>query len=62
MTKAELIKALEGLPDDTRIYVPSVEVAGDIMLASYVQVDYVGDGSIVKVLIIGDREALKRQI
>ena len=62
MTKEELIKALEGLPDDTRIYVPSVEVAGDIMLASYVQVDYVGDGSIVKVLIIGAREALKRQI
>ena len=56
MTKAELIKALEGLPDDTRIYVPSVEVAGDIMLASYAQVDYVGDGSIVKVLIIGARE------
>lgn len=56
MTKAELIKAFEGLPDDTRIYIPSIEVAGDIMPASYVQVDYVGDGSIVKVLIIGVRE------
>lgn len=56
MTKAELIKALEGLPDDTRIYVPSIEVAGDIRHASYVQVDYVGDGGIVKVLIIGARE------
>ena len=56
MTKAELIKALEGLPDDTRIYVPSIEVAGDIMPASYVRVDYVGDGGIVKVLIIGAKE------
>lgn len=27
MTKAELIKALEGLPDDTEIYVPSTEVS-----------------------------------
>ena len=56
MTKAELIKALDGLPDDTRIYVPSIEVAGDVMPALYVQVDYVGDGGIVKVLIIGARE------
>ena len=56
MNKAELIKELEGLPDDTRIYVPSIEVAGDIMPASYVQVDYVGDGGIVKVLIIGGRD------
>lgn len=56
MTKAELIKALDGLPDDTRIYVPSIEVAGDITPALYVQVDYVGDGGIVKVLIIGARE------
>lgn len=56
MTKEELIKALEGLPDDTRIYVPSIEVAGDIIPVSYVQVDYVGDGGIVKVLIIGARE------
>ena len=29
MTKSELIKALDGLPDDTVIYVPSIEVAGD---------------------------------
>ena len=56
MTKAKLIKALEGLPDDTRIYVPSIEVAGYIRPALYVQVDYVGDGSIVKVLITGARE------
>lgn len=56
MNKAKLIKELEGLPDDTKIYVPSIEVAGDIMPASYVQVDYVGDGGIVKVLIIGARE------
>ena len=56
MIKAELIKALEGLPDDTRIYVPSIEVAGDIRPASYVQVDYVGDGGIVEILITGARE------
>ena len=56
MTKAELIKALEGLPDDTRIYVPSIEVARDIIPALYVQVDYVGDGGIVEVLITGARE------
>ena len=56
MTKAELIKALDGLPDDTRIYVPSIEVAGDIRPALYVKVDYVGDGGIVKVLIMGARE------
>ena len=29
---------------------------GDIMPASYVRVDYVGDGGIVKVLIIGAKE------
>ena len=56
MTKAELIRSLDGLPDDTRIYVPSIEVAGDIRPASYVQVDYLGDGGIVEVLIIGARE------
>lgn len=56
MTKEKLIKALDGLPDDTRIYVPSIEVAGDIMPASYVQVDYVGDGGMVEVLIIGGRD------
>ena len=56
MNKAELIKELEGLQDDTRIYVPSIEVAGDIMPASYVQVDYVGDGGIVEVLILGDEK------
>ena len=56
MTKAELIKALEGLPDDTRIYVPSIEVARDIRPALYVQVYYVGDGGIVEVLITGARE------
>lgn len=38
MTKSELIKALDGLPDDTVIYVPSIEVAGDELLALYVQV------------------------
>ena len=56
MNKAELIKALDGLPDDTMIYVPSIEVAGNIMPTSYVQVDYVGDGGIVEVLILGDEK------
>ena len=56
MTKEELIKALDGLPDDTRIYVPSIEVAGYVRPALYVQVDYVGDGGIVKALIIGAKE------
>ena len=56
MTKSELIKALDGLPDDTVIYVPSIEVARDIRHASYVQVDYVGDGCIVEVLILGDEK------
>ena len=56
MTKEELIKALDGLPDDAKIYIPSIEVAGDIMPASYVQVDYVGDGGMVEVLIIGGRD------
>ena len=56
MNKAELIKELEGLSDDTRLYLPSIEVAGDIMPASYVQVDYVGDGGMVAVLIIGGRD------
>ena len=57
MTKAELIKALEGLPDDTRIYVPSIEVAGDIMPALYVQVyDNGSNGSVAEVTILGDEE------
>lgn len=38
MTKAELIKALEDLPNDTAIYVPSLEVAGDEVPAIHVEV------------------------
>ena len=57
MTKEELIKALEGLPDDTRIYIPSIEVAGDIMPALYVQVyDNGSNGSVAEVTILGDEE------
>lgn len=57
MTKKELIKLLEELPDDTEIYVPSMEVAGDIMPALYVDVcDDGSDGGIAEVNIVGDGE------
>lgn len=57
MTKKELIKLLEELPDDTEIYVPSMEVAGDIMPALYVDVcDDGSDGGIAEVNIAGDGE------
>ena len=36
MTKAELIKALEGLPDDTDTHVPSTEVIDTWVYAWYV--------------------------
>lgn len=57
MTKKELIKLLEELPNDTEIYVPSMEVAGDIMPALYVDVcDDGSDGGIAEVNIAGDGE------
>lgn len=57
MTKAELIKALEGLPDDTRIYVPSIDVAGDELPALYVQVyDNGSDCGQAEATILGDEE------
>ena len=57
MTKAELIKALDGLPDDTRIYVPSIECEGNTIPALYVDIDDDGsDGGIAEVTIIGDGE------
>ena len=57
MTKSELIKALDGLPDDTVIYVPSIEVAGDELPALYVQVyDNGNNGSVAEVTILGDEE------
>lgn len=54
MTKAELIKALEGLPDDTELYVPSIEFPGDLVLLWYVQVDCDGsDDCQAEVTIVG---------
>ena len=57
MTKAELIKLLKDLPNDTEIYVPSRELAGDLMPALYVDIDDDGsDGGIAEVTITGDGE------
>lgn len=54
MTKAELIKALEGLPDDTELYVPSIEFPGDLVPVWYVQVDCDGsNGCQAEVNIVG---------
>ena len=54
MTKAELIRALEGLPDDVDIYVPSTKVSNAWVHASYVMVDYGGiDGCRADVLVVG---------
>ena len=53
MTKAELIKALEGLPDDTELYVPSIEFPGDLVLLWYVQVDCDGSNGDPEVELIG---------
>lgn len=57
MTKAELIKLLKDLPNNTRIYVPSIEVAGDFLPAKYMDVYKDGsDGGIAEVGIVGDGE------
>lgn len=54
MTKAELIKALEGLPDDTDIYVPSMEGGNELIDSEYVQVDCDGsNGCRPQVTILG---------
>ena len=54
MTKAELIRALEGLPDDVNIYVPSTKVSNAWVPASYAMADYCGiDGRRVDVLVVG---------
>lgn len=54
MTKAELINALEGLPDDTEIHVPSRECSDVWVHAWYVQVDCDGsDGCQPEVTIVG---------
>lgn len=57
MTKAALIKLLKDLPSNTRIYVPSIEVAGDLLPAEYVDVfDDGNDGGKAEVGIFGDGE------
>ena len=54
MTKAELIKALENLPDDVNIFVPSTKVSNAWVHAWYVQVDCDGsDDCQAEVSIIG---------
>ncbi len=53
MTKAELIKALEGLPDDTVLYVPSIEFLGDLVPVWDVQVDCDGSNGDPEVTIVG---------
>ena len=54
MTKAELIKALERLPDDTIIKVPSIDYEGDVVPAESVEIDNDGIyGGIAEVTILG---------
>lgn len=54
MTKAELIEVLKDLPDDTDLYVPSIEFPGDLVPVWYVQVDCDGsDGCQPEVTIVG---------
>ena len=55
MTKAELVKELEGLPDDTEIYVPSREGGNELIDACYIQVEYHGiNGFRPEVTILGN--------
>lgn len=54
MTKARLIKALEGLPDDTRILISGVRITDEVLSAEYVQIDDDGsDGGVAEVTILG---------
>lgn len=54
MTKSELIEALKDLPNDTAIYVPSLECAGDEIPAIHVEVWSDGTNSDPEVSIYGD--------
>ena len=55
MTKKELIKLLKGLPNNTRIYVPSLEFVGCSTPAVYVDICNDGsDGSVAEVEIVGE--------
>ena len=54
MTKTGLIKAFDGLPDDTRIYVSGVRFTDEVLSVAYVQIDDDGsDGGIAEVTILG---------
>ena len=54
MTKARLIKALDGLPDDTRILISGVRFTDEVLSAEYVQIDNDGsDGGIAEVTLLG---------
>lgn len=54
-TKKELIKLLKDLPNNTKIYVPSLLYEGDILPAEYVDIRNDGsDGSVAKVEILGE--------
>ena len=54
MTKARLIKALDGLPDDTRILISGVRFTDEVLSAEYVQIDNDGsDGGITEVTLLG---------
>ena len=54
MTKAELIKALERLPNNTIIKVPSIDYEGDVVPAEIVEVDNDGIyGGVAEATILG---------
>ena len=57
MTKTELIKLLKDLPNNTRIYVPSLEFEGNLTPAVYVDIRNDGsDGGVAKVEIVGEEK------
>ena len=54
MTKARLIKALDGLPDDTRILISGIRFTDEVLSAEYVQIEDDGsDGGVAEVIILG---------
>lgn len=57
MTKTELIKLLKDLPNNTMIYVPSLEFEGNLTPAVYVDIRNDGsDGGVAKVEIVGEEK------
>ena len=54
MTKARLIKALDGMPDDTRILISGIRFTDEVLSAEYVQIEDDGsDGGVAEVIILG---------